>query len=72
MKRFSSVFGKLMSVNEKGAWVRYADVDALRGDLMAHAEFQQQVGDALGFRRGLRRAGCTDRTVEMLVREDRS
>ena len=72
MKRFSSVFGKLLSVNDRGAWVRYADVEERQGDVAALVEFNQQVGDALGFRRGLRRAGCTDRTVEMLVREDRS
>jgi hypothetical protein len=55
-----------------GTWVRYSDVQKLRGDLMAWAEFQQQLGDARGFRRAAKRCGCTPGTVDMLIREGRS
>ena len=62
----------VMLKSDDGSWVRYSDVQKLRENMMAMAEFQQQLGDARGFRRGVQRCKCTPRTVDMLIREDRA
>ena len=61
-----------MTPDPLGSWVRYEDVQELRASMMAFAEFQQMLGDARGFRRGVQRCGCTPGTVELLVRQDRA
>ena len=70
MKRYGAHRG--MKEKADGGWVRYEDVQELRASMMALAEFQQMLGDARGFRRALVRNGCTARSVELLVREDRA
>ena len=72
MKRYDTLADGPPREDDNGTWVRYSDVLKLRGDLMAWAEFQQQLGDARGFRRGVQRCKCTPKTVDMLVREDRA
>jgi len=71
VKRYDTLADGPPREDENGTWVRYSDVLKLRGDLMAWAEFQQQLGDARGFRRGVQRCKCTAETVELLVREGR-
>ncbi|CAB4173319.1 hypothetical protein UFOVP952_54 [uncultured Caudovirales phage] len=70
MKRYGAHRG--MKEKADGGWVRYEDVQELRASMMALAEFQQELGDARGFRRGLNRIGCTPGTVKLLVRQDRA
>ena len=70
MKRYGAHRG--MKEKADGGWVRYEDVQELRASMMTFAEFQQELGDARGFRRGLHRIGCTPGTVELLVRQDRA
>ena len=72
MKRYDTLADGPPREDENGTWVRYSDVQKLRGDLMAWAEFQQHLGDARGFRRAAKRCGCTPGTVDMLIREGRS
>ena len=72
MKRYRSTARGGFDENPDGAWVRYDDVKRMRENMMTLAEFQQQLGDAKGFRRALHRIGCTPGTVELLVREDRA
>ena len=71
MKRYRSTTRGGFDENPEGAWVRYEDVKRLRESMMTFAEFQQQLGDARGFRRALHRIGCTLGTVELLVRQDK-
>jgi hypothetical protein len=71
MRRYRSVSGGF-DESPEGGWVRYSDVQKLRENMMAMAEFQQQLGDARGFRRGVQRCKCTPKTVDMLIREDRA
>ena len=72
MKRYRSTTRGGFDENPEGAWVRYDDVKRMRESMMTFAEFQQDLGDAQGFRRALVRIGCTPGTVNMLIREDRS
>ena len=72
MKRYETLADGPPREDENGTWVRYRDVQKMRNDLMALAEFQQGLGDARGFRRGLQRCNCTPGTVNMLVGEDRA
>ena len=72
MKRYHTLADGSAREDENGDWVRYRDVQKLRGNMMAMAEFQQQLGDARGFRRGVQRCKCTPKTVDMLIREDRA
>ena len=72
MKRYRSTTRGGFDENPEGAWVRYEDVKRMRESMMTFAEFQQELGDARGFRRGLHRIGCTRGTVELLVRQDRA
>ena len=72
MKRYDTLADGPAREDENGGWVRYRDVQKLRENMMAMAEFQQQLGDARGFRRGVHRCKCTPKTVDMLIREDRA
>jgi len=71
MRRYRSVSGGF-DESPDGGWVRYSDVQKLRENMMAMAEFQQRLGDARGFRRGVQRCKCTPKTVDMLIQEDRA
>lgn len=62
----------VMLKDHDGSWVLYSDVQKLRANMMAMAEFQQQLGDARGFRRGVQRCKCTPKTVDLLIRQDRA
>ena len=72
MKRYDTLADGPPREDENGKWVRYEDVKRMRENMMALAEFQQQLGDAKGFRRALHRIGCTPGTVELLVKQDRA
>lgn len=72
MKRYDTLADGPPREDAHGKWVRYSDVQKLRENMMAMAEFQQQLGDARGFRRGLQRCKCTPKTVDMLIRQDRA
>jgi hypothetical protein len=72
MKRYRSTTRGGFDENPEVAWVRYEDVKRLRESMMTFAEFQQELGDARGFRRASIRNGCTPKSVEILVREDRA
>jgi len=54
MKRYDTLADGTAREDENGDWVRYSDVQKLRENMMAMAEFQQELGDARGFRRGVR------------------
>ena len=72
MKRYRSTTRGGFDENPEGAWVRYEDVKRLRASMMTFAEFQQELGDARGFRRALKLVGCMPQSVELLVRRDRA
>jgi hypothetical protein len=74
MRRYRSVSGGF-DESPEGGWVRYSDVQKLRENMMTMAEFQQELGDARGFRRGVRvgLAHCGEAmdVVTALVKSDR-
>lgn len=74
MKRYRSVSGGF-DQSPEGGWVRYSDVQKLRENMMTMAEFQQELGDARGFRRGVRagleHCGEAMDAVTELIRVDR-
>ena len=72
MNRYDTLADGSPREDAHGKWVRYSDVQKLRENMMAMAEFQQRLGHARGFRRGVQRCKCTPKTVDMLIREDRA